>query len=403
MILLAGALVLLALAGCRSAHTTSAILYLEQRQYEKAIAVIEEGFEYRDDEPDAFYYMAEAYSRLGDQAVEDNDFYGAKQNYERAYQNYMRAVQLDSAGFFEDVQAALDATYTTRLRRGVEDFNGSFYEQAEGHFRLAYAALPDSITPIKNIAQMKMKHATEVEDPVPLYNEALELIDQVLAVNPSAFSLQANKADVLVKLGRISEADALYDTLLEEHGDDPYLLIDIVNLSVSQEKYERAANLTMRVIDIYQNDDISENDGKETIVLLVNAANWLALEDIRRYDEALELLDQALDLELNPSKDTLFRRLQTHYDYGIWLEEQAEADTDPVKNQEARSQFERGVDVGNALVAQFPDYCNGYLILAQCQFKVGEDQAANLNVTNWQDCGTGSTDSSSSGDTDSIQ
>jgi tetratricopeptide (TPR) repeat protein len=395
MILLAGALVLIALAGCRSAHTTSAILYLEQRQYEKAIAVIEEGFEYRDDEPDAYYYLGEAYSRLADQAVDENDFWGAKENYELAYQNYMRAVQLDSTEFFEDVQIALKANYTARLRRGVEDFNGSFYEPAEGHFRLAYAALPDSITPIKNIARMKLKHAAEVADPVPLYNETLDLIDQVLAVNPDAYSLEANKADILVKLDRVSEANQLYDSLLAQHGDDPFLLIDIVNLSVSQEKYERAADLSMRVIDIYQNDGNPENDGRETIQLLVNAANWLAREEIRRYDEALELLDQALDLETFPSENTLFQRLNTHYQYGLWLKEQAETDTGPTRaqnEQKAQEQFRLGVDVGNALVSQHSEYCNGYLILAQCQIEVGENQAANLNVKNWQDC-TGGGDS----------
>ena len=76
-ILLAGLLVLASLAvlaGCRSAHTTSAILYIDEQNYDKAVQVIHEGFEYRDDEPDAFYYLGEAYSHLAEEAVDDDDF-----------------------------------------------------------------------------------------------------------------------------------------------------------------------------------------------------------------------------------------------------------------------------------------------------------------------------------------
>ena len=73
IILLAGLLVLAGLAGmagCRSAHTTSAILYIDEQNYEKAVAVIHEGFQYRDDEPDAYYYLGEAYSHLAEEAIE---------------------------------------------------------------------------------------------------------------------------------------------------------------------------------------------------------------------------------------------------------------------------------------------------------------------------------------------
>ncbi len=402
MILLGGFLVLLALAGCRSAHTTSAILYIEEQQYDKAIAVLQEGFEYRDDEPDAFYYLGEAYSRKAEDAVNDNNFTQAKKNYELAYQNYSRAVELDSVKFADDVRDALLHNYSMRLRRGVEDFNGGYYEQAEGHFRLAYATLPDSLTPIKNIARMKMKQASEVADPEPLYEQSLDLIDKVLAVNPEAYALQANKAEVLVKLNRVAEADSLYSRLLREHGDDPYLLIDIVNLSVTQKQFERAADLTLRIIDIYQGDEDPSNDGEQTRELLVNAATWLARDDIRRYDESLELLDQALDLETVPTQETLFQRLQTYYQYGIWLKEQAETEADlgvqTALNQKSRDQFRLGVDVGNALVAQFPDNCAGYLTLAQCQFEAGDNQAADLNINKWQECQGGA-----GGGTDNIQ
>ena len=389
MILLAAILGFVALAGCRSAHTTSAILYLEEQEYDKAIQVIHEGFEYRDDEPDAYYYLGEAHSRLAEAAVTENDYDEAIKNYELAYKNFLHARELSPEDFTEDVNIALQDNYTRRLRQGVEDFRGRYYQQAEGHFRLAYAALPDSTTPIKNIARMKMQMAGETDDPDLLLNEALDLIDQVLELNPEAYSLQANKADVLVQLGRESEADSIYRKLLEEHGDDPFLLIDIINLAVSQGQYERAADLTVRVIDIYQNDNDPGNDGEQTKQLMVNAARWLATNEIQRYDEALDLLDQALDLETFPTQETLYQRLQTYYQYGLSLKKEVEIEQDPaarsVKEQQAQEQFHLGVDVGNALAGQYPNFADGYLILAQCQFETGDDKAAELNIAKWQE------------------
>ena len=71
--LLLALLALLVFGGCRSAHTTSAILYIEEQQYQLAVDVIHEGFAYQDDEPDAYYYLGEAYAKLAEVAIDDND------------------------------------------------------------------------------------------------------------------------------------------------------------------------------------------------------------------------------------------------------------------------------------------------------------------------------------------
>jgi len=163
-ILLAGLLVLISLAvlaGCRSAHTTSAILYIDEQNYDKAVQVIHEGFEYRDDEPDAFYYLGEAYSHLAEESVDDDEFGEAMKNYELAYDAYQRSKELDPKGYGEKVDESLNYNYTNRVRQAGLDWDEGYYEQAEGHLRLAFAALPDSMTPIKNIARMKMQMSND--------------------------------------------------------------------------------------------------------------------------------------------------------------------------------------------------------------------------------------------------
>ena len=97
------------------------------------------------------------------------------------------------------VETALLYNYSSRSNQGKLDYQAGWFEQAEGHFRLAYAALPDSIAPIKNIAGMKMQQAMTAENETEkraLYNEALDLLDQVLASNPDAYLLMAGQRSV---------------------------------------------------------------------------------------------------------------------------------------------------------------------------------------------------------------
>jgi tetratricopeptide (TPR) repeat protein len=385
-----------ALAGCRSAHTTSAILYIEEQQYQKAVDVLHEGFIYRDDEPDAYYWLGEAYSKLADEAVYDNDYKQAKKYYGLAYTNYRKAEELAPKEFTERANIAMLDNYTRRSNEAKRDFEAGYYEQAEGHFRLAYAALPDSIAPIKNIAGMKMQQAasegaTEARQR-ELFEEALALLNQVLAEKPDAYLLQSDKASLLTQLGRPQEAQRIYDDLLRQHSDDPQLLKDIAFLSLRQGDFARAAELYIQVADIYADDTDPANDA-EIDDLLRDAGGWFGLPVVGRYEEALDALNRAAEMEPVPTLDLMQTRLQTFYQYGQSLKDQAEEATDPSRKSElearAREQFQRGVDIGNALTNLYPTAATGYQFLGLCQIEVGELDAAQLNLKTYDELSAG--------------
>jgi tetratricopeptide (TPR) repeat protein len=393
-ILLAGLLVLAGfsgLAGCRSAHTTSAILYIDEQNYDKAVEVIHEGFEYRDDEPDAFYYLAEAYSHLAEEAVEDDDFDEAKKNYELAYEAYRRAEELDPAGFEDKVETALTYNYNNRIRQASLDWQENYYEQAEGHLRLAFAALPDSMTPIKNIARMKMQMSNEPdfsENREELLSEALTLLDQVLDKHPEAYELQLNKANVLAALGRGEEARAIFDTLLREHGDDTSLLLDIANLAIDQGDYARAADFYVKVVDLNEADTDATNDG-DNKAMLVSAGTWYSSQNIGRYDDAITVLDRAADLEQLPTANTMLMRLRTYYNYGKETKNQAESETDPVAKAEltdkATGLFNRAIEIGVAMTNNFPATADGFFYLSLAQLETGDYAASDANYKTYEE------------------
>jgi tetratricopeptide (TPR) repeat protein len=398
IILLAGLLILVGLSGvtgCRSAHTTSAILYIDEQNYDKAVQVIHEGFQYRDDEPDAFFYLGEAYSHLAEEAVENNEYDEAYKNYQLAYEAYRRAEELKPEEYAEKVSQSLIYNYNNRVRQASLDWDEDYFEQAEGHMRLAYAALPDSMAPIQNIARMKMQMSMDdryMENREALLAEALGLLDQVLEANPEAFELQLNKANVLAALGRNDEAKQIFDTLLAEHGDDTGLLIDIANLAIDDGDYARAADFYVKVVDLNEADTDATND-TDNKAMLVAAGTWYSAPTIGRFDEAIAVLDRAADLESIPTDNTMLMRLRTYYYYGKEIKNRSLAETDEVAkadlNREATELFNRAVEIGVAMTNNFPATADGFLFLSLSQVELGDFAAAEANNKTFEELQSG--------------
>ena len=381
-----GLALLFVLPGCRSAHVTSAILYIDQQMYDKAIDVLHEGLEYSPDEADAFFYLGEAHTKQAEENVRDNDYLAAKLNYTTAYDYYQKAKAMDPT-LADRVQESLMYSYVLRNNDAKNEYQGQYYEAAEGQFRLAYACLPDSIAPIKNLARMKIQLATDSGENQELYTEALNLLDQVLAGNPGAYELLSDKANVLGRLGRKEEASAIYDQLLAEHPNDAPLLIDIANLSKDQRQFERSADLLVRVVGLYEADDDVGND-ENVYFLTIQAAGLYSSPEVHQYSKALDLYEKALRLESVPEEATLLQKLQIHYKYGDDLEKAGAAETDPARQaelqQQARDQFEKGVNTGNALVGQYFESQNGFFYLALCHGKLGNEKLMEDNMASYR-------------------
>ncbi len=391
LILLAGLLAVIAVAGCRSAHTTSAILYIDEQNYDKAVAVIHEGFQYGDDEPDAYFYLGEAYSHLAEESVEANDFPQAKKNYELAYDAYQRSIELDPEEWTKMVNTSLEYNYGTRLRQAALDWDENFFEQAEGHLRLAYAALPDSLTPIKSIARMKMQMADEDTTGVmatPLREEALELLDQALAANPEAYTLNLNKANVLDQLGRDEEAGILYDELLTDHGDDTDLLLDIASLAVDKGDYARAADFYVKIVDLNEADLDAGNDADNKLLLRA-AGSWYAIESVGRYDDAIAALDRSAEMDESLDEKTMLARMTTYYLYGKTLKEDASLETDEVLKADLKARSEeklrRSIEIGTAMTNNFPANAQGFFKLSMAQMEIGDFTASEASYKTFEE------------------
>lgn len=386
ILVLTGAAALLLIVGCRSAHVTSAILYIDQQMYDKAISVLHEGLDYSPDEAEAYFYLGEGHSKKAEEMIRDNDYAGSRRNYSMSYDYYQKTLEMNPE-LDDRVQESLLYNYFMQRNNAINEYRAGYLEAAEGYYRLAYAALPDSIAPIQSLARLKINLAIEQDNDPAIMQEALDLIDQVLDVNPDAFELLQDKANVLTRLDRKEDASAIYDKLLAEHPDDAPLLVDIANLAQEQGDRERAASLLVRVMNIYETDDDTEND-EDVYFLALQAAAFYGDILVKRYPEAIDMYAKALDLEDIPEENTLLQKLQLHYNYGSQLEEEANAEEDPVAKadllQKAREQFEIGVNVGNALVSQYFESQFGYYYLALSYGKLNDTPNFDLNMEQYR-------------------
>ena len=395
VILLAALVSLAALVGCRSAHVTSAILYIDQQMYQKAVDVLHEGLEYSPDEAEAYFYLGESHTKLAEEAVNDNEYLEARNQYSMAYNYYQKTVEFDPM-LAEQVNNSLLDSYALRKNNATNELNSArdaegelkdeFFQAAEGQFRLAYAAYPDSIAPIKNVARMKMIQSSGLEDGerrTQLLDESLTLLNQVLQDNPDAYALQADKANVLNLLGRNDEARGIYDQLLIDHPNDTGLLLDIANLAQEERRYERAADLFVRVANIYVADDNVEND-EDLLSLRLQAAMNYSDTSVLNYVKALENFDKALDLEDIPSDNTLFLKMKLHYDYAVSMKNDTGAADANDLPDEAREQFQLGANTGIALTESDFDNALGFYYLAMCQHELGNSAESERSMEQYR-------------------
>ncbi|MBA4377875.1 MAG: hypothetical protein C0395_04365 [Gemmatimonas sp.] len=141
------------------------------------------------------------------------------------------------------------------------------------------------------------------------------------------------------------------------------------------------------MVGIYESDDDVGND-EDVYFLVLQSAGLYSGIDVHRYATALDLYEKALRLESVPEEDTLLQKLQIHYKYGDDLEKEAAAETDPARQAElqrqAREQFEKGVNTGNALVGQYFESVNGFFYLGLCHGKLGNEALMNENMATYR-------------------
>ena len=171
------------------------------------------------------------------------------------------------------------------------------------------------------------------------------------------------------------------------NGDDPELLLDVIGLYSKQRRYEEAGELFLQVADIYLNDTDPANDDQLKGLYSEAGVNF---QTASIYPKALDAYSRASEQDVNDTQIMSFR-VQMHLQYGqqLLLEAGQAFTTDPDGSAqletEGKATLQRGVEVGNALVAMAPNDAYAFLYLAQIQALLGDVTASAQNMQTYEE------------------
>jgi tetratricopeptide (TPR) repeat protein len=291
--------------GCQDTYTTSAKVYNQQNNYDKAIEQCQLAVEQFPNNYEAYFVMGQAYGAKG-MYREMNHAFGKSQSI-----NPLHAA---------DIKSYREKYYADIFNLGVARIKEQKLDQAAGQFQLATEILPARLDAYKNLAytytQMD-KDSLAIEtyrkalavDSTDLeirafmgilyyrgknYEKCISILQQVL---DKAVPKSKPYADALYYtayswdlLGKTDKAIETYQKALEVTPNDNDLMFNLGRLYFLQSKYEQALGYFRKVLEANPADfDANMNVGTACLQL-------------KKYEESLPYLEKATQIKPDNSQ-----------------------------------------------------------------------------------------------------
>jgi len=313
--------VLLTLLGCDSTEMTSAKVYLQQKNYEKAEEQLLIAFqnEPMNSEP-AYLLGLEIYARA--------------KNWEKTAEYFQKSLAIDQR-FATQIDQALNKYWVDNFNAGAQGYNAlikgeakdedKVFEMSVNSFQNCILLIPEKPESYGTLAQvylfreeienakkyMAMAIDQNPEDLISLvnlgnllfrekqYDEALEYLQRAMEVDPANLNAIKQIAFVYDAKGESDKAAEAYLKAIEADPENPDLHYNLGVLYYQQEKFQDASAEFIKV------SELSEN----SVDALFNAG--LALEKLEKFSDAEKYLEQAL--ELDPNSTDIIHELKLIY------------------------------------------------------------------------------------------
>ncbi len=297
-IIMMGALIWI---GCQQTAVTSAKVYIQQQNYEKAIEQAELAIKTNSKDPDAYFVAGEAYGYIGEYRKMNEAF---NQSLKLSPKNEAAITQQKNKYYVDLFNAGATAIKNDKLDVAKENYllctelipdRGAAFT----NLALVYSLMKDDE---KAIELYKKAIALDPEDlnvqttlgiiyyRDKMYDEAIDVFQKVITKAEKG-SENYNKAIYHIAYsydmkGDTDQAIETYKSALESNPDDKDLLFNLGRLYFSKEKLDDAIVMFKKVIELDPNDDES----------YLNVGQ--ALIGGKNYQDALPYYEKAV--ELNP-------------------------------------------------------------------------------------------------------
>ncbi|MBN2410933.1 tetratricopeptide repeat protein [candidate division KSB1 bacterium] len=273
---------ILSIMACQTKEVTSAKVYIQQDNWEKAIEQLENAIKLYPNDVEAHYLLGEGYANQG--------------NWDGMNQMFKKSLEL-SPQFDQQIKSTREKYWVTTFNSGVNRINGKDLDGAIEKFQTcilidsqkigAYRNLAIALTQKQQFDEAKSMYqkALEIEpENVEViqalaalyfdskeYNKVVELENKALELDPTNTDPIANLALAYDFLGEKQLARETYEKALAMNPDDADLLFNLARLHYLNGEYEKAIELFGKVISSKPDDfDANVNVGNAFLSMADN-------------------------------------------------------------------------------------------------------------------------------------
>ena len=301
-------------AGCQNTAVTSAKVYMQQNNYDKAIEQCQIAIDQNPKDAEAYFVLGKAY--------------GAKGMYSEMKDAFDKSLSVSDVRAF-DINALKDRYWREIFNSGVSSYRRDQLDKAIEKFRLAIKIIPDSTSAYKNLG-ITYSQMGEDSLAVETYLEAMEIAPQDLKLKTILGALYYKNAkyeksiEVLKKvveeadpnskeyadamismafsydfLGESEKAKETYLSALKKVPNNKDIVFNLGRLNFMQKNYEDAIENFKKVLELDPEDF-------ESYLNIGNA--YLQLE---KFEESIPFYQKAV--ELKPDNANAWNNLGVAY------------------------------------------------------------------------------------------
>ncbi len=250
---------------CQTKEVTSAKVYIQQDNWDKAIEQLEMAVEMYPDDAEAHYLLGEGMAQ--------------KQDWERMNEEFEKSLKI-APTFEAQIKNTREKNWVNQFNAGVGKLNKNDIEGAIKNFETAARIEPDRVESYKTlgIAYTKMDDLEKAKEnfqkvlelepdnkdainglasihfQLKEYQQVVDLEKKVLEVDPEDKDAIANLALAYDFLGERDQALETYKIALEKNPGDKDLLFNLARLHFLGGEYDKAVDLFNKVLEASPDD-----------------------------------------------------------------------------------------------------------------------------------------------------
>jgi len=311
--------------GCENTYITSAKVYMQQKQYDKAIEMCETAISQTPSNPDAYFVLGKAHYQKG--------------NHRQMNEAFKKSLEIDPKNANE-IEYFRSQAYRDLFNRAAQLSENQKYEEAAEKYKLATDIIPERPEAYLNLAVTYLQadndsmavetyKAALKEMPDSLrfaynlglthynngnYEQAIGAFNRVVEKSEASselyFESLFNMANAYAMMKQEDKALEIYEQALKNDPENTMILFNMGRMLLIQESYEKAIEVLEKVL-AKNPDDYDANFAIGTAYLQINN------ELIDIFNKKVDNMSESETKERREEMDVNFKKALPHFEKAV--------------------------------------------------------------------------------------